>query len=241
MSRIRIIMFSLLAVLATSAVASASASAAEACHNSGGKEIVLCVDELEIGSPTGQAPVPFTSQSVGNSTLAVTGLGNIICKKATNTGQFDEKDGNITDSGAVEVSDLEIKFTECALEGKPACKVANITVNGGGDNLDGVINAALTEVAFSPSEGTLFTTIKITECGLLNGNYNVTGKQTCTLPESQSSKIKHTVKCAPAGSELKFGEKAATFTATEELEIHTDPNDANPLTDTKDPFSLSES
>jgi hypothetical protein len=120
MSRIRLMMLSLLAVFAMSAVASASASANEKCPPHEGpkptEEVELCIKGEEAGSPNEHLPVPFVSVKTATTTskLEVTGGPKLECKKASNKGQFDKENGNIIDNDhSVEVSDLYITFTEC--------------------------------------------------------------------------------------------------------------------------------
>jgi hypothetical protein len=140
MTRIRLIMLSLLAVFAVSAVASASASAVvyECGRTSGteaeieqGGDVALCkgTPYVEVGSPTEHAPVPFTStKTVGTSSkLEVEGGPTIVCTAATNTGEFDNsgpfgESENIHNSRTPDASDVFITFTVCQITNTAATK-----------------------------------------------------------------------------------------------------------------------
>jgi hypothetical protein len=247
MSRVRLIMLSLFAIFATSAVASASASAArtEPCEKAKGPP-QLCIEGKEAGSPNTEE-IPFTSKkkAATKSRLTVTGGPIIECAKAANEGQFEATETPKAPEVSPEISDLIITFSECKVvnnaETEAKCEVGHrnaanefipgvIIVDGGsgfgtGDRLDGpLLNTK--EVTFAPSEGTLFTKIAIKSktgvtCPVLAGNFNVTGTQTCTLPESEVEKAVHGLVCAATGSKLKFGENAATFELEEEVELTT--------------------
>jgi hypothetical protein len=204
MTRIRLIMLSLLAVFAISAVASASASAVTECETVGapvepGGDIALCIQGKEVGSPTEHAPVPFISKKTTATTsrLTVAGGGPIIeCTAAANKGEWDIRNGNIKNSENVEASDLVITFTGCkivnSVNTREKCTVnspgspdGTIVVDGGGDGLDGFFpNASESNpvpITFEPSQGEVFVIIKIGNkngtCPLPTGEFNIKGKQ----------------------------------------------------------------
>jgi hypothetical protein len=223
MSRIRLIMLSLFAMFAMSAVASASASA-EACHSHPiWERTTMCIENVEVNSP-GETPItiPFTSTS-GVSRLVVTGLGTITCQKDKNVGEFDIAADKGSDSAQVSVSDLRITFEECELEGAANCEVPNIVVEGGtGDNLDGTF-VSFEQIAFSPSEGTIFTVIKLKNkagktCAAA-GSYNVTGKQKCKLINPEAENKTHELDCKATESELEVGGKKATFESKDKVTL----------------------
>jgi hypothetical protein len=153
-TRIRMILLSLLSVFAVSAVASASASAVVfECgktegHVEEGGDVALCkgTPYVEVGSPSEHAPVPFTSKKTAATTskLEVTGGPTIVCTAATNTGEFDISNGNIKDETgkSPDASDVYITFTVCkitnTLETEAKCSVnspgradGTIIVSGG--------------------------------------------------------------------------------------------------------------
>jgi hypothetical protein len=230
---------SLFAVFAVSAAASASASA-EVCDHGGG-EVVLCIGNEEIGSPTEHVPVAFESKIKPETTSKLEvaeGGPSITCTSAKNEGQFDEKNGNIKDSGKLEVSDLKIVFGGCKVtnskETEEKCEIekGEITVNGEGDSLDGKF-LSVGEVEFYPSfvskgnaetdEGEIFVEITIKNkkpppevtCPVKFTAAHVTGKQKCTIVAPETEAVEKTLECKPTGSSLKFAGKAAKFELTE--------------------------
>jgi hypothetical protein len=202
MSRLKLVMLSMFAVLAVSAAASASAFGVEVECTTGataekGGDVALCIGKKEVGSPSEHAPVPFTSKKVAAtvSELKVEAGPNIVCKKAENTGQFDVGNGNIKEGlPNPEISDLYIEFTECEVTNTAAtkanCEVKEPIVVSGGpnesktldDGLNGFFTGEITTaVLFEPSQETevspgvfrkLFTKITIKTRA---------GKPACTL------------------------------------------------------------
>jgi hypothetical protein len=193
------------------------------CHHSAGLEATLCIENQEQ-----TATAKFTSTS-GESQLAVTELGTIVCKKDKNTGEFEV----LGDSSSVTVSDLAVTFEECELKESTTCVVPNIVADGvAHDGLDGEFilpgNGNFNtegKVSFFPSDPpeTLFAVIKINnklgKTCLVAGSYNVTGKQKCKLVEPEVEKLTHSIECLEAESELKVGAKAAKLKSTDEVTL----------------------
>jgi hypothetical protein len=235
MSRIRLILLSLFAVFAVSAVASASASAEVCGAGEGGGDVALCIEKEEIASPGHHAKIPVESKIVAGTvaTLTVTGGPIIVCKKADDEGEFDRGKDNpsesleLEDSFNPEISDLKITFTECEVSNaKTKCEVTEpIVAEGGGDNLDARFKEADNEhVLIKPSQGTVFTKITIKakagqECVLAITEGEVTGEQECELPGAAVEKVEHEVKCNTTGSKLKFAGKVATFSVRENVKL----------------------
>jgi hypothetical protein len=251
MPRFRLILLGLLAALVVGAAASASASAArtETCEKTTGSEIQLCIEGKEAGSPNTEA-IPFTSKKKPGpiSRLTVTGGPIIECKKAENEGQFEAADSVSPEISDLIITFSECKIVN-SKETEENCEVGHrteagvfvlgIIVDGGrgfgnADRLDGTLpNTG--EANFAPSEETevepgvhkaLFTKIALKNkgtktCPLLLGNFNVTGSQKCSLPESEVEKETHQVTCLDTGSNLKFGENNATFELEEEVTLTT--------------------
>jgi hypothetical protein len=222
MTRIRLAFLSLFAIFAMSAAASASASA-DACPHAPEGDNSLCIEKVEALPGT----YPFTDKlTSATAVLTIAGGPTISCKKGTSTGEFEVPPDSVP-SGEPSASDVRLEFTECKVTNAEAtCEVTEpIVVEGGtGDNLDGVINAARTAITFAPSEGTLFTTIKLKSktgktCGLV-GSYEVKGSQECKLPGDETEATTHTVECLAGGSTLTAAGKAATFVATESVELN---------------------
>jgi hypothetical protein len=121
-------------------------------------------------------------------------------------------------SGAIEAegkSSVTITFEECRVEGASGCTVANTTGKSLGRLIEkgGNIEDELYEEGAGP-----FATVKITGCAL-NGTFQVKGTQICELPGGPEVLITHEVACKSAGSNLKFGTKAATLESTEKVKL----------------------
>jgi hypothetical protein len=236
--------------VSAAASASASAARTEPCEKTTGAEIQLCIEGKEAGSPNTEE-IPFTSKKKPGTVtrLTVTGGPIIECVKAENEGQFEAADSVSPEISDLIITFSECKVVN-SIQTEENCEVGHrteagvfvagtIIVDGGrgfgnADRLDGTLpNTG--EVNFAPSEETevepgikkaLFTKIAIKNkgtklCPLLVGNFNVTGGQKCSLPESEVEKETHLVECADAGSTLKFGENEATFKLVEEVTLTT--------------------
>lgn len=233
MSRFRLILLSMLAVFAFSAVASASASAArtESCdEHAGTKEWTLCIEEKEVGSPMTESAVPITIKKTATTTskLEVTGGPIIVCEEANGTGaiesatQSEEGKEEIVDSSPVEISGVVVNFEKnCKVTNNANCTVTEpIVANGGptADGLDGTI-LNLSEVSFAPSEGTVFATVKINGASCpFPGSFNVAGTQNFKIePKLNEESATHKGK-ATTGT-LKFGGKAAKLELTVDVAL----------------------
>jgi carbon monoxide dehydrogenase subunit G len=220
MTRIRLVLFAGLALLAVSALASTSASAAECPDTVKGSDVALCIEGKEAADGT----YPFTSvkKAGTGSELNVQGGPRIVCEKAKNTGEFEVKDGG---NPQLEVSDVVIEFSgNCKVTtNEKQCEVIEpIIANGGGDGIDGTISKT-NEVTLKPSQGASFATIKTKSkigqfCPIFEET-NVEGEQVAKLPGSTTEATKHEIVAEASGSKLTAFGLPATFVLTEEMEL----------------------
>jgi hypothetical protein len=195
MSRIKLMVLMLFSVVAVSAVASGSASAA--C--SGGTKSVWCdhtgteiTNELVLGTSG-------LSLLVGR---AGGGQVKIHCKDDTFHGfllKLGTGEGTITYLGCTVVEPAGCGVTQPIL--------AQVTTS-------------LTEGIMPPTglfkgagTGEKFTEITITTCAIAGG-YPVTGSQTVELPGGETFLTNHEIVAKKTGSNLKFGTEAATYSGT---------------------------
>src|SRR5450759_22722 len=183
MTRIRLIMLSLLAVFAVGAVASASASAA--CSAEGGDTAPLyCLNNEKDGQigttglDEGGGEAEF--HSAGTTVFTLT-AGTIVieCKKETDSGKIFQQDSKICRN-----SDVEVVFTECIVKGFPKCIVQDsVNKKAGtiivGPEIDSELKAnagKIYDVLFpSGGETEPFVTLEILK----------KGTETCLVPEGQ--------------------------------------------------------
>jgi hypothetical protein len=200
----RLLFAAMLAVFAVTAVASASASA-EACPHEGA-ETTLCIG----GNRAAAGSYGFEGTLLGaeSSLLEVASIPlHIQCSHVVTTGTLDQTAPAL---GDVNVLVATLVFTECTiLPPHEACTVKQpIEVKP----LEGLVleESSVFDVNFKPA-GTEFVALIISNCGVLNGTYKVTGEQLCTLPGSETEATEHTLECPHTGSNLLVAEKAGTF------------------------------
>lgn len=241
MSRIRLILLSLLAVFAVSAVASASASAHRfigsecfkpAIPNNANLKWSTQVKCEKAMPKMGEAMEPWEAEPLavpakvegmsGKSVLKSEVMGVkvfITCEEDTFTGELE----------AAGASKGEVTFTKCAVLNEKGKQISSCTVKQPiefkfKDQLVGALGAV--EDEFSPAvAGTPFVTITIegSPCALA-GPYEVKGTQKCELPEAGVLKEKHEIVCTEAGSSLKLGVEKATFESTETVKLKSGKN-----------------
>jgi hypothetical protein len=202
-------MLGLLAVFAVSAVASASASAAE-CKKEANKKFVFCAGTAK-------------TLSEGNHTLKIAGSGEDLLSAAgikikCKTIEPTETVLNST-SGVVTFGKFILTFTGCTVTEGEHCVLENATIVT--EPLNGKA-IAKEEVQFYPEKGTLFATIKINSSGgtcLVAGSDKVVAKEglekegpQCGVPTAETAATSHLVECGSKASHLKFAGKEATFT-----------------------------
>lgn len=216
MSRIRLVVLSLVAVLAVSAAASASALAAETfggvqCqpYPEGKWKDPQCTEK---GPPNEYETMEITNSEVkgeGETAILKSEISTtkiyIDCQKTTFAGRI-EKGGK---------SKSEIKYEKCVLyeesTGKPisTCTVPTITANVADEIVGGKGHF---EDRFTPEKGEEFTKIKIEGASCtLKGTFEVKGSQRCELPDAEARQKKHAIRCKESGSSLKLGNKEAFY------------------------------
>jgi hypothetical protein len=222
MCRFRLIMFSLFAVFAFSAVASASASAAECPDTVKGGDVALCKGGIEV--PEGSTFVVLSKKKAGTeSKLEVEGGPTIKCEEANNSGLI-----NATDS-SLKIEKLVVRFEKkCEVtnnaETKANCvvsepiKTKEITGTFVGENPE--------KIKLAPTTGETFAEVTIKNngekvCVFKITAAKITGTQEAKLPKAKMELVEQELKVEPSESNLKFAGKAAKFELTEEFEINT--------------------
>jgi hypothetical protein len=228
MTKVKLLLLSMLAVFAVSAVASATASAEmELCKTKEGADFVLCVEKpAGSGLLLVETSVAFVSRKTPGtaSALEIPAIpAKITCEKAANTGQFDTPE----EPRGVQILKLTISFTGCteAEEGSTICTVAEPITTAA---INGVFTlvGGTTTVEFAPTTGTEFSTIRVnsksghTCTSAASSPLKVSGTQTCTAPNIENTDyITHLLQCAGSGSKLKAAGHEAVFTLEEEVEL----------------------
>jgi hypothetical protein len=201
MSRIKLVVLSMLSVVVVSAVMASSATAVGPSCGSVEKpeEPVICTNNgLEKSEFEG---LMGTSDEVAAiSILKSKVLGQSVtieCKKLLGI-------GIIEDSGKIKV---KVKLLECKII-KGVCKLSagnekEMIAEGTGEVVAGTTTG---EVKFTGSgPGELFLTIETAECG----NVEVKGSQTCTTENPDKETEEKTGACALSGSKIKLGNEKA--------------------------------
>ncbi len=213
MSRIKLALLGLVAMLLMSAAASSSAFATA--------ETRFFVEGTEVTTATKVEGTSGASQL--ESVIAGTKIV-IECKKDAFTGEIE----------AAGKTKGEITFEECKLfeikAGKktelPKCTVPNIKFKFNDQLVSG--SGATAEDEFFPTSGTLYVEFEITggEC-LLKGKYKVETTaekkgQRCALPSGEVEMEKHEIVCtSTGGSELRFGKEKVSFFSTDTVNLTT--------------------
>jgi hypothetical protein len=203
MSRIKLVMLSMLSVIVASAVmASSAAAVGPSCGSAEGKDTVICIEnateKLEFEGLLGTSDETTAKSVLKSKLLGV--AAEITCEKILVIIIAE-------DSGKASVT---IKLLECKLVKPAGCgKLTTTTLeaNGKGEVVEGTTKG---EVKFTGTQGAeeTFTVIPTEFCGKLA----VKGKQTCETEGSPDSATEEkTGVCLPSGSELKLGGEKAEF------------------------------
>ncbi len=204
MTRIKLILLSMVAVLGISAMASASASALETRYMVGANE-VKGTEKIEAEGTVG--PAQLTSVILGEKIV-------IECTNNKLTGATLEAEGK---------SKGEILFNKCAVsvitggkrEAQPKCVIKEITFKFTDLLIDGP--GGVIEDEFKPSTGENFVTIVIEnvsekEVCTLKGSYETTGSYDAAAPEGELSATEHELLFTSTGSKVKLHKEPASFT-----------------------------
>jgi hypothetical protein len=221
-----------LAILAFSALATASASA-EAVKCPGTNEkgaYVLCSGGVtQVGT--------FTFTGVHEATTPITFFvpsyeWEMGCEEGKITkGSFDGT------ASKLEIAGLYMEITRCnePAEGNTVCEVLPIVIDGDegtgtGPGLSATIASSSELELVSTSSGELWSKVKIrskgehmcTMAGLTPSPLH--GKQECKLLEGATEKVTHVLKCESIGSHLKLFGKETLFTYAAELSLTSGKN-----------------
>lgn len=192
MSRGRLFLMGILAVMSIGAVASASASAAE----------------WLVEGKTFSGTEEISGANVGNVTLLTTVNGIhlvIVCTSATGKGTIKDPNTGSVPSG--------VAFTGCTVSEPSGCKTTNKTTTALEVSL--LAEGEKRLITFFPSaagEKKLFVTVEITGCSL-EGEYEVTGGSVaCEVVEPfVPAELKHCKFEPGVDQKLKFGTHEADF------------------------------
>jgi hypothetical protein len=218
MSRIRLILLGLLAVVAVSLVASASAlGPPAACGGTVTTTPNYCVAGYQLENSAGE---PISEEVEGTNGVAVlkakiaSSKAEIVCSKGKSTGTIE--DGA---SGTVGKSTVTIKFEECQLVKPTSCKLSpademeiettllkgELALNSG--RIEDRLESKTGAFAGISIEGKESSCV-IAEVGRPN-TFNVTGSQLCEVDSSnavaETAAASHEIDCSPSGGSLKIG------------------------------------
>lgn len=196
--KIRILLLGTLSALAFGGIMSSGASAAQ-----------YFVEGETVAEATNLQGT--SGKSVLNSEIAKTKV-SITCNE-------DILSGTIKPEGK---STATIELKGCSVEKASNCKVKEPIKAEAKDKL--VAGETSVEDEFEPLTGEKLATITIEskekETCALKGTLSLTGTQTCGLPKGEEKLTEHEVACTAAGSHLKLGTEAATFTSAEKLHLN---------------------
>jgi hypothetical protein len=218
-NRLKVLLVSLLAVLAISAVASGSASAHGfwICKEGGTEKYTehLCKTKAETGKwsylPVEGAEVFKFEGTSGVSKLESTLSGTrviIECKKDKITGELEA--GGKTKNTVIVYEECKLFTVAKYIKTLTTCVVPNITTSKLNDLL--VTGKGIgPEDEFEPAEaGGPFAKVVVEGCALTSTE-SVLGKQICQLPEATVGLVEHELECSPSGGALTFGGKPASY------------------------------
>jgi hypothetical protein len=202
MSRIRLLLLGLLAVVAVSAAASASASA-ETC--TGGSHFVFCNDNQE----------PLTGAAVlglGGLALLAGHLGGVEAKFDCSDVHFSATLEKLGSGKGL------LQFLNCKEEKPAKCKLSTAQEK----EIDAKFNVqqnSVTLATFTGSgTGELFTELVVENKGAevcaVPGVYPVTKRQIVSTPKGGSSLVNQEIIATKANSELTLGSESASFSST---------------------------
>jgi len=230
MSRIKLLLLSMLAVLVVGAVTSVSASAATTnlCPQTSGNTLpAICIQNAasELIAETGFFPFVSNKEPNTTSLLNVPGLGlDVICTVANNTGTFAQ---TVLATVALVVG-LVIRFSTCHLEeieeANKKCKVEEPIKTVGLDGTVGNEDANTLDVTFKPEIGTTFVELNFENNGaetcpaLIFGKHPVKGEQLCLLLLAEQDLAVHLLECQP-GTGLTVSGQPAEFDIIEEVSL----------------------
>jgi len=230
MSRVRLLLLSVLAVLLVSGVSSVSASAAttDLCPNAVAPTfLALCIEKTSSDLIAETGNFPFEAESeVPITSLIEIGTDPIIhieCSITfTKNGEFEQS----VLVSTVLLMRMTIEVSVCFLleiEGiAKECAVAEPIET---QPLDGVPGAdsELLDIVLTPESGTRFFEIGLTNnesetCPpTVLGKHPVTGEDLCWLLEAEKDKVRHLLECLESGSSLLAAEEQVNLKIIDEM------------------------
>ena len=198
MFRIRLVLLSLLATIATGAVASTSTFAVMPAYVDQNGALITGVLKLETKKPAG------TGNSILEGTLA--GIKVVDeCKENNGTGTIEN---SATNGMGSSTASAELKKCVVVAPAGQNCLILNELITFTAHDLL-LLDAGQIRDLFSPSSGSAFTTIVIDNCTTtaLNGSFTVTG-ETVALTNNVTSSLEFE---RNSGGTLKFGGNPATY------------------------------
>ncbi len=209
MSRIRLVVLAAMMVVAVSAVASASASAAECKKEASGK-FALCVGTTLVLTEADKLNVDIRSE--GETVFTFNGLA-ISCEKILETLTLMD-----ALAGAITFLPFRPHFVKCKVTQGEHCVLENELILTA--PLEGKVRAK-EELEFYPEKGTGFATITVLSSGgtcVSPGKLKITSESgaekegpLCGVSDAEKTTFLHLVECGVKGSMLKAGGAAATF------------------------------
>jgi hypothetical protein len=243
MSRIGLLISSILAMFAVGALVASTASATftntkVTCGTEGIP--TTCIEAKgETGLLEASGSEEFTSKLVAGSESLFEIPGfiieekektpfHLVCKTVKNTGSLEQPEPLVK---SPLIKKLVIEFTECSVLTLPNCLVVEpIKVNGLEGKFD---NVDPTGAVLLTSEVGPWTTFEFKSKGkgetekcpgtFTSTKWEFTGAALCTVLEAQADKVTHTLECKHEATnkedELFFAKKAATFEIKEEFKL----------------------
>jgi hypothetical protein len=206
MLKVRVILSSLLAAFAVSAVASTTSLAHE-----------FIVEGVAVGA--GGEAFQGVQYRFSGSGLEVTLVGSkafVSCRTGSLSGTL-EKEGK--SKGTAKLSDCRVYLNNARkLELLPLCAVKAPIELKFKDKLSA---GEMAEEEWEGEEAEeTFGTVEVKGAGCaLNGKYKVKGKETCIWPGSELEKVAHSWACTPGGSKLKIAATEAKLYFVAEVDI----------------------
>jgi len=226
MSRTRLILAGLLAMLVVGVVASASATEPPAkCGGTVASVPDYCIEGFELENSKGE-PISENVEGTNGEAVLKTTIANVTseikCEKGKSTGTIEDGAG-----GTVGKSATTITFEKCKLLKPAHCKLtaagekAIKTTELVGEL---ALTAGRVEDKLQPQEGAAFAGISIegkeSSCVIAEverpKTFNVTGSQLCEIDtgnaEAENETEKHKIICKTSGSSLKIGGNGVQIT-----------------------------
>ena len=232
MSRFKLVLLSMLAMLALGSVASASASA----HRFVNSQCVPYTNALIAWETKAKC---VAQNPAGGDAIKNWELEGIAAAKVEGTSGESILEGEValvkvfikcnkdTFSGELEATGAskgKVEFTECRVVNKKGNQIENCKVKEPIEfKFKDQLVSSPVEDEFKPAAGAIFVEITMeAEAGgvcAISGTYKVEGTQTCKLPSAGTLQAEHEIVCEPSGSSLKFAGNPATFTSTEKVKL----------------------